>query len=93
MLKQAKYLWWNGQIVPWDHATVHVTILGWSTIGGVFEGIKAYWSTEQQELYALQFAEHYNRFLDSMRLQRMTPRWTAGELIDASLRAAPRGTR
>ena len=80
-----KYLWWNGQIVPWDDAQVHVTILGWSTIGAVFEGIKAYWNSERQELYALQFAEHYNRFLDSMRLQRMAPRWTAQELIEASL--------
>ena len=80
-----KYLWWNGEIVPWDDARVHVTNLGWSTIGAVFEGIKAYWSSERQELYALQFAEHYNRFLDSMRLQRMAPRWTAHELIEASL--------
>ena len=80
-----KYLWWNGQIVPWDDASVHVTNLGWSTIGAVFEGIKAYWSSERQELYALQFAEHYTRFLDSMRLQRMAPRWTAHELIEASL--------
>jgi branched-chain amino acid aminotransferase len=81
----AKYLWWNGQIIPWDDAQVHVTLLGWSTIGAVFEGIKAHWNSERQELYALQFAEHYDRFLDSMRLQRMAPRWTAEELIDASL--------
>jgi branched-chain amino acid aminotransferase len=85
MLEQAKSLWWNGQIVPWDDARVHVTILGWSTLGAVFEGIKAYWNTGQQELYALQFAEHYDRFLHSMRLERMTPRWTAAELVEASL--------
>jgi branched-chain amino acid aminotransferase len=80
-----KYLWWNGQIVPWGDAQVHVTILGWSTIGAVFEGIKAHWNSERQELYALQFAEHSDRFLDSMRLQRLAPRWTAQELVEASL--------
>jgi branched-chain amino acid aminotransferase len=85
MSARPKCLWWNGQIVPWDDAQVHVTILGWSTIGAVFEGIKAYWNSERQELYALQFAEHYNRFLDSMRLERMAPRWSAQELVDASL--------
>ena len=85
MSTEPKYLWWNGEIVPWDDARVHVTMLGWSTIGAVFEGIKAYWNSERQELYALQFAEHYSRFLDSMRLERMAPRWTAQELIEASL--------
>jgi branched-chain amino acid aminotransferase len=85
MAARPNYLWWNGEIVRWDDAQVHVTILGWSTIGAVFEGIKAYWSSERHELYALQFAEHYNRFLDSMRLQRMAPRWTAQELTEASL--------
>jgi len=51
----------------------------------VFEGIKAYWNDEQQELYALQFPEHYDRFATSMRLQRMEPRWNAQTLTDASL--------
>jgi branched-chain amino acid aminotransferase len=79
-----KYIWWNGKIVPWDDAKVHVTILGWSTMGAVFEGIKAFWNDEDQELYGLQFREHYERFMDSMRLQRMTLHWTPDQLADAS---------
>jgi branched-chain amino acid aminotransferase len=74
------YLWWNGAIVPWDDAKV-----GWSTMGAVFEGIKAYWNDERQDLYALQFPDHYDRFLDSMRLQRMALRWRARDLVEASL--------
>lgn len=85
MSGHASYLWWNGAIVPWDTARVHVTILGWSTVGGVFEGIKAYWNDERQELYALQLPEHYDRFLHSMRLQRMELRWSTRELVDASV--------
>jgi branched-chain amino acid aminotransferase len=85
MPEHAKYLWWNGKLVPWGEAKVHVTVLGWSTLGAVFEGIKAYWNEQQQELYALQFAEHYDRFLDSMRLQRMALRWSARELVEASV--------
>jgi branched-chain amino acid aminotransferase len=54
-------------------------------MGAVFEGIKAYWHAPEAELYALQFPEHYDRFVDSMRLQRMALRWTAQELIEASL--------
>jgi branched-chain amino acid aminotransferase len=82
--KTPKYLWWNGELVPWEDARVHLTVLGWSTIGAVFEGIKAYWNDEQQELYGLQFAEHYERFLNSMRFQRMELRWPVETLVDAS---------
>ncbi len=85
MEPQAAYVWWNGRIVPWREATVHATILGWSTIAAVFEGIKAYWNADRQELYALHLTEHYDRFLTSMRLQRMEPRWGAAEFIEASL--------
>jgi len=85
MSGQGKHVWWNGRILPWDEATVHATILGWSTMGAVFEGIKAYWNDQQRELHALQLADHYRRFLDSMRLQRMTLRWSVEELVEASL--------
>jgi branched-chain amino acid aminotransferase len=79
------YLWLNGKLVRWEEATVHVTMLGWSTMSAVFEGIKAYWNPEQGQLYAYQFSEHYHRFARSMRLQRMQPRWSPAELIQASL--------
>ena len=59
MAEHAAYLWWNGEMKPWSDARVHVTTLGWSTMSAVFEGIKAYWNDQQQELYALQLREHY----------------------------------
>lgn len=34
------FLWYNGAITSWDEATVHVSEMGWSTIGAVFEGIR-----------------------------------------------------
>ena len=69
----------------WSNARVHVTTLGWSTMSAVFEGIKAYWNDQQQELYALQLREHYERFVQSMRLQRMTSNWSVAEFVDVSL--------
>jgi branched-chain amino acid aminotransferase len=84
MIDPPACLWWNGRLVPWGEANIHLTALGWSTIGAVFEGIKAYWNVERRELYGLHFAEHYERFLASMRFQRMEPRWSVEELVDAS---------
>jgi branched-chain amino acid aminotransferase len=85
MAEHAAYLWWNGEMKPWSDACVHVTTLGWSTMSAVFEGIKAYWNDQQQELYALQLREHYERFVQSMRLQRMTGTWSVAEFVDVSL--------
>lgn len=80
-----KYVWLDGQLVPWEQATVHVSTLGWSTMSAVFEGIKAYWNPEQAELYGWQFREHYARFAASMRFMRMTPAFSPEDLVQASL--------
>lgn len=81
----SSYVWIDGELVPWDAATVHATKLGWSTMGAVFEGISAYWNDDQQQLYGLQFAEHYARFLNSMKLMRMSSKYTAQDLVQASV--------
>src|SRR5262245_44840207 len=79
-----RYLWMDGGLVPWAQATVHASTLGWSKMGAVFEGMKAYWSEREEELYGWQFAEHYQRFAMSMRLQRMRPQFTPEQLVAAS---------
>lgn len=66
------YLWWNGRQVAWDDATVHVTMLGWSTVGAIFEGIRAYWNADQEELYVFRLHEHMERFKNSLKLVRFT---------------------
>ncbi len=80
-----RYLWWNGQQVPWEEATVHVTELGWSTVGAVFEGIRAYWNAETGEAYVFRLDEHLERLLRSMRLVRLATRWNSSELSEAIL--------
>ncbi|HEU5316980.1 MAG TPA: aminotransferase class IV, partial [Chloroflexota bacterium] len=74
----------DGRLIPWEEASVHPSRLGWSTIGAVFEGIKAYWNPEEGELYAWQFMEHYRRFEQSMRLERMRPEFSPEQLVEAS---------
>ncbi len=79
------YLWWNGRQMPWEDATVHVTDLAWSTVGAVFEGIRAYWNDEQQELYIFRLQEHMQRLMESIRLVRLPQTYSAEELTEASL--------
>jgi branched-chain amino acid aminotransferase len=79
------YLWINGEQVPWDQALVHVTTVGWPAIGAIFEGIRGYWNEESQALYIFRLAEHMARFENSMKLQRMSHRFSGQEIADALL--------
>jgi branched-chain amino acid aminotransferase len=77
------YLWWNGERRPWAEATIHVTELGWSTIGAVFEGIRAYWNEDQGELYVFRLQEHLERLARSMKLVRLPLDYSLEALTEA----------
>jgi branched-chain amino acid aminotransferase len=79
------YLWLNGEILRWENATIHISDIGWSTQAAVFEGMKAYWNADQNELFCFRFPEHLVRFANSMKIQRMICQWTPDELLAASL--------
>ena len=79
-----EYLWWNGERRPWDECTIHVTELGWSTIGAVFEGIRAY-TGDDDELYIFRLREHLERLERSMRLVRFKLEYDLDELTDATV--------
>ena len=78
-----KFLWWNGRQMPWEDATVHVTDLGWSTVGAIFEGIRAYWNPDQHEAYIFRLPEHMRRFSQSMKVVRLQQDYATEHLIDA----------
>jgi len=79
------YIWWNGERRRWEDATVHVTELGWSTVGAVFEGMRAYWNEEQEELYVFRLDEHLARLERSMRLVRLDNPYSLADLRQATL--------
>ena len=79
------FLWWNGERMPWADATVHVTELGWSTVGAVFEGIRAYWDDDSGDLYVFRLREHLERLARSMRLVRLPLDYSLDQLTEATL--------
>lgn len=79
--KNPAFVWWNGEIRPWNECTIHVTELGWSTVGGVFEGIRAYQG--DGELYVFRLQEHLERLERSMRLVRLGLDYSLETLTDA----------
>lgn len=77
------YLWLNGERIRWEDGTIHVSELGWSTIGAVFEGIRAYWNDDEGELYVFRLREHLERLARSMKLVRLPSRYSPDELTEA----------
>jgi branched-chain amino acid aminotransferase len=77
------YLWWNGKLVPWESATVHLTSTFWSGVTAIFEGIMSYWNEEQGELYVWQLEAHLQRLLRSQKLMRQDSPYSVAALTDA----------
>jgi branched-chain amino acid aminotransferase len=65
-VKQADYVWLDGEFVPFDQATVHFMSPSLHYGMGVFEGIRCY-ATERGTA-AFRLREHLRRFLDSARV-------------------------
>lgn len=65
------FIWFNGKVVPWEEATVHV----WSEVAlrgtSVFEGIRAYWQPEEDRYYCLALEDHLLRLFQSALLLRL----------------------
>lgn len=77
------YLWMSGNLVEWDKAIVHASMMGWTSISMVFEGIRGYWNSETEQLHIFKLDDHLKRLSQSMKIMRMTCPWTSDELRDA----------
>lgn len=80
-------LWafFRGELVPLRDANVNVMTHAFNYGTGVFEGIRAYWNGEQEQLYALDLMPHFERLLRSARLLMMDLPYSARQLADATV--------
>lgn len=65
---KVRYLLRDGELVEYADARLHVLSTTLKYGVGVFEGFRAYWSEDDQELYAFRVADHLRRLVDSMRV-------------------------
>jgi branched-chain amino acid aminotransferase len=63
-------IWWNGRIVQWAEATVHVTSETAMRGTNVFEGLRAYWQSEKNNFAIVALEEHLERLGRSARVLR-----------------------
>ncbi len=80
-MSTANYIWFNGKMVPWDQAQVHVMTHALHYGSSVFEGIRAYNTPKGPAIFRLE--EHVQRLFDSAKIYRMKVPYTKAELMDA----------
>jgi branched-chain amino acid aminotransferase len=85
MSKAADYAWLDGKLVPWANATMHISTECVLRGENVFEGIRAYWNEDHQELYTFRHADHIARLRQGARIMRMTIPYSDAEIEAASL--------
>jgi len=63
--------YFEGKFVPIAEAKVSIMTHAFNYGTGVFEGIRAYWNADQEQLYAVRLRDHYRRLLQSTKVLRM----------------------
>ena len=77
--------YFGGKIVLMRDARVSVAAPGLNYGTGCFEGIRAYWNPEHEQLYALKLREHYERLSQSCRMLKIDLSQTVDELCEITL--------
>ncbi|MCC7272215.1 MAG: branched-chain-amino-acid transaminase [Alphaproteobacteria bacterium] len=78
-------VWMNGAIVPQEQANVPIFTQTAQRGANVYEGIRAYWNAEKQNLYIWKLDAHIKRLFQSMKIMRMTTPYTFDEYKQACI--------
>ena len=80
-------LWafFRGEFVPLHEANINVMTHGFNYGTAVFEGIRAYWNADDEQLYALELIAHYERIHSSARVLMMEVRQSPQELAEITV--------
>lgn len=74
------YAYFEGRIVPMRDAKVSIATNALHYGTACFEGIRAYWNPDQEQLYVLKLREHYERMANSWNVLRMHPNESIDDL-------------
>jgi branched-chain amino acid aminotransferase len=77
-------IWMNGTLVPEPDAKLPVNSAAVFYATNVFEGLRAYWNADDDEMYCFRLAEHFSRFRESMKMMRFTIPYGDADLYEAA---------
>src|ERR1700693_4953660 len=76
-----EFIWFNGKLVPWEKATVHVLSHALHYGSSVFEGVRAYETPRGVAIFRLK--DHTRRLYDSAKIYRINIPFTPEQVNDA----------
>jgi branched-chain amino acid aminotransferase len=76
-----QFIWFNGKLVPWEKATVHVLSHALHYGSSVFEGVRAYETPRGVAIFRLR--DHTRRLFDSAKIYRMAMPFSPEQVNDA----------
>jgi len=83
MVQSTKYIWFDGEMVPWEKANVHVLTHTLHYGMGVFEGIRCYDTDQGPAVFRLK--SHTKRFINSAHILNMKIPFSFDELYNATI--------
>jgi branched-chain amino acid aminotransferase len=84
-MKKSETIWFNGELIPWDEAQVHVAAHVLHYGSSVFEGLRAYATDDGPAVFCLD--AHVDRLFTSAKVYRMEIPYTKKEIRRAILEA------
>lgn len=77
----SQFIWFNGKLVPWEKATVHVLSHALHYGSSVFEGVRAYETPGGVAIFRL--LDHTRRLFDSAKIYRIPMAWSPEQICAA----------
>ncbi len=81
-IKKTKNIWFNGKMVAWEKANIHVLTHALHYGSGVFEGIRCYKTPKGPAIFRLK--EHMKRLVESASIYFMDLPYSVEELCEAT---------
>ena len=78
-------VFYQGDFRPLEEAKVSIRIKGLNYGLGCFEGIRAYWNADREQLYVFRLREHYVRMHRSLRILHMPPPLSVERMCEVTL--------
>ncbi len=82
---EEQYAYFEGQFLPMSEAKISIATHALQYGTACFEGIRAYWNAEHEQLYVLHLGEHYQRMFNSWNVLRMQPPESPEEILEITL--------
>ena len=79
-LQKVEKIWMDGELVTWDDAKVHILTHTLHYGSGVFEGIRAYTTSQGAAVFRL--TDHINRLFNSAKVYLIDVPFTVDELVE-----------